>query len=232
MASARKATMKAEAVAEVVAALDATMRAAGGNRDSLRASADTVNRLLERFHGYRPRIDAALDDGTFPADSREAVLAVFGDLVRMTDHLHAQLARGASEQAPFLAGLGKAREVAEAMREREARRAVQAERDEAEEDAYRAERAERRAVALQAPHKAPQGAEAPEVGQGKGKGRNGATAPSQAVTAQACAHCSAPMVVASGSEHCVACVSHRNRYGALPSDRVLRKRRGADAAHP
>lgn len=206
MGSTAKALIKAEAAAELASRLESVIKSAAGNSDSLRASADTVERLLERFHGYRPRIDAALEDGTFPPDSRDAVLAVFGDLVRMTDSLRAQLHKAQSEQAPFMAGLAKARELAEDIQRRNRVQAERAKDEEAEEDAYRADVAERTVVI-----------------------RERVTADAAPPMLTCCEHCGDPITLPTGEDNCAQCVSHRNRYGALPSQRVLNKRRRTHA---
>ena len=236
-----KADIKAHTLGELVASLDDTMRAAGDNRQAMRASVDTLERVLERFHGYRSRVDTALEDGTFPADSRDAVLAVFGDLVRMTDQLRQQVAKAHAEAAPYMQGLAKARELAAHQQRVQQRAAERARADSDEEEAYRAELEARRQakgdtdpVAPAAPARpvgAPQGAKGAKAGRGTPAPPAAPVGPPQGEpAAPACAHCGDAMTTDSGSEHCVPCVSHRNRYGALPSERVLRKRRGPRAA--
>jgi ABC-type transporter Mla subunit MlaD len=236
MPSPDKATIKADALGDLVASLDATMRAANDNRTAMRASVDTLERVLERFRGYRDRIDAALDDGTFPPDSRDAVLAVFGDLVRMTDQLRAQVAKAHGEQGPFLAGMAKARQLADHHRRLQQQAAARAADDDAEEDAYRDDLAARRQGNSNAP---PDQAAVAEDARGAAEDAQGADPTQDTPDAQdspegpaedasepaACSHCGDAMTADTGSGQCVACVSHRNRYGKLPSERALANRR-------
>lgn len=165
------------------------------NSIALAASHEVLKRMLERFKSYRARIDEAFRDETWPLDSRDYVMAVFGDLVSILDDGRRQIATERAAQAPFQAGMDKAVQLLENRVAREQRAARAAEAIEAEEDEYRVDLAER-------------------------------TAP-QAVEddSEKCAHCSEPITMATGSENCSACVSHCNRYGALPSKQVLKKRR-------
>lgn len=225
MPSAVKARIKVDAVEGVLSSIDEAIRSASGNETALRASADTLNQLLERFHGYRGKVDEALEDGTFPPQSREAVLAVFGDLVRITDQMRSHLDRSAREQRPFLAGLAKARSIALHRKDSEERIATRAEVDEQEEQEHREDRTER---TQKRPQRTPEGSRGVKVV--PIVSRTPANVPEVPEDVPRCSHCQDPITVPTGEDHCVPCVSHRNRYRSLPSPKVLEKRRVARAS--
>lgn len=136
MPSADKALLKAAALDALVTELQEALGNAEKNAVGITASRDTMERLFARVHGYRARIDRALEDGTVPEAAREPMLAVFRDLVAIVQDSHRALVQAASEQVPFAAGLRKAASMARARAAAEhatAQRAVElAAEDEAE----------------------------------------------------------------------------------------------------
>jgi hypothetical protein len=232
MASSEKAGLRASMARDLATEIEGAIESAERNRVALAATKEATTRIVERFTQYRKRIDSAFEDGTFDAEAREPVLAVFRDLVTIVDQLRRQTEKRADEVGPFVLGLRKAHSLAASAESREERVALRAEREEEEEDAYRADLAER--LPSPSPSVEP---ETPSPGAQKARGEPEAPSapeepaePEEAPLAppaasDACSHCSEPIEVPTGSKICAPCLSHRNRYGALPSKKALASRR-------
>jgi hypothetical protein len=210
--------------------LDLTIRNAENTQLAMAASVDVLDRLLERQHSYRARIDAAHnpespDDERLTDEEYDAAMEVFGALVGMTDALRRQITKGRDEQGPFLRGLRKAHAVVRNVRDLEERKISRAERDEIEEDAYRAERD------AQTPQPTePGNGNKPEYGPSDTTPQPDQRPTPIAEATPKCGHCGETIDPPTGTATCHRCTSHRNRYGKLPSENALNKRRERDNA--
>lgn len=240
MPSGDKARTRAAMASDLGREIDRAIESAERNRIALDATRETAIRIVERFTGYRKRIDEALESGVFPPESRDPVLAVFGDLTTIVEALRRQTAKRAEEIPPFVLGLRRARALTDDAERREERVALRAERDEEEEDEYRADLAERlptRQGNGNKPIEAEETSHDDSRARGEPEEPPATSEPSETVespveppaASEGCSHCGGPISIPTGSDICVACASHRNRYGALPSARALTNRRARGA---
>jgi outer membrane biosynthesis protein TonB len=230
-----KSEIQTAAIDGVVAELEEALKNASNNEIAVRASAATAKRIFERFKGYKPRILAALDDGTFPASSKDAVFGVFADLIAIVGDAHVRMAEEAGRQKPFAAGLSKALSITRKRAEKQRARAAHRADDEIEEDEYRADLAERREQPE--PPKPEPSAPKPEPPKPKArptpkpvKAQTNGNAPAKQHVAGKCYHCDDDLA-GSGTKFCPSCTSHKQRYKKLPSAKALatRRQRNADS---
>jgi hypothetical protein len=244
MPSGEKAGLRASMARDLATEIEGAIESAERNRVALSATRDASARIVERFTQYRKRIDAAFEDGTFEPEAREPVLAVFRDLVTIVDQLRRQTEKRVEEVAPFVLGLRKAHSLAAHAESREERVVLRAAREEEEEEEYRADLAERLPPSAQSSVNAPEPSrESEEPSHGSQEAREEpeeapepeepsepeSASPAPPAAADLCSHCEEPISIPTGSKICAPCVSHRNRYGALPSERALSNRRARSA---
>jgi hypothetical protein len=251
MAEAEKTELKLLVADKILEEINEAAANAEKNRIAANASLDTVNRLLEHFKPYQKRIFTALEDGTFPASSKDATLAVYADMVMMTDKVGKAATAAFAEMGPFAAGLRKAATIIEDFKKKTAAKDAQRAGEEAEEDEYRrgiveeppppppVEQSTPNSELLPPeapPAEPPPVAEVPPaVEESPALVENPPEVPIDptVIPAEAapeakaiCPHCGDIIEVETGSTLCFACISYKNKHNRLPSQATLRKRRG------
>ena len=157
MANAEKARFKVDVIRAVEEEVTAAATNSEKNVIGLAAARDIVAQLHRRFASYSQNIDSALEDGTIPASSAEAVRAVHADLSSIVESAQKELAKAVETQTAFTGGLRKAAGVVTARLRAEEQTILVAEAQEREDQRERAEWAAREAerAALVVPPVAP-----------------------------------------------------------------------------
>jgi hypothetical protein len=242
MPSSDKAAVKVGMADEIIDSLDDTIANAERNVVALTASTATAKRIAEQFVGYRQRIERARnpEEGDDPADAMteaeyQAALLVYRALFGIVHTVERGAAKTRSEQGPFIAGIRRARAIAESKRDAEQRKGERADREaQADEDDSAGQAAgQPRQGNGNTPRGAPAGTTAPRNDDPDPEPPADLATPHSGDSGDdsdtdddpLCAHCNDPITMPTGEERCSACMSHRNRYGKLPSEKALANRR-------
>lgn len=108
MPSVDKALLKAAALEELLQEMQTALANSEKNTLGITASRDTVDRLLGRVSSYKKKIDTAYESNVFPAESSEAVYAVFRDILSIIADAHKVLSQTVEQERYAAGGLRKA----------------------------------------------------------------------------------------------------------------------------
>ena len=246
MADAEKTALKLLIADKILEEINEAAANAEKNHIAARASMETVKRILDLYKPYQKKILDALENGTFPAGAKDAVLGVYADMVQLTDKTGRAAATAYAETGPFSKGLRKAADIVEDFKRRAVKQDEVRAREEVEEDEYRKGLVED-SPPVETPPKEQDASNAdlppaeespieipvdlvvePPVENHPEIPIDPAMIPAEAAPeAKAiCPHCGDIIEVETGSTLCFACISYKNKHNRLPSQATLRKRRG------